>query len=301
VLAVDILLALEQMDTLPEKYLILELSAELQDRQKKTLSAKAPHLVKYVQWLSRLPEGLDNVVVVANEVLDAMPVDCFKIIDVDNSVNSACDVGELVVEELIVELEDGQLISRYKPAEPFLVDKIKMIAQRSEISFPDGYCSEINPSIKGWLAALENKIDNLVIFLIDYGYNEKEYFHPDRSSGTLMCYYQHRAHEDFFWWPGLQDITAFVNFTDVAYCAVDLGLDVAGYSTQAAFLLACGLSELHESLVTDDVQQQIKLSQQIKTLTLPSEMGERFKVMALTKNYHVPLTGFSMQDLRNRL
>lgn len=306
VLAVDVLLTLEQLDTLPEKYLILELSAELQHRQKKTLLTKAPHLVKYVQWLSRLPEGLDNVVVVANEVLDAMPVDCFKITDVDNNVNSACNVEEsvveeLIVEELIVELEDGQLISRYKPAEQFLLDKIKMIEQRSEISFSEGYCSEINLSVKGWLAALENKIDNLVIFLIDYGYNEKEYFHPDRTSGTLMCYYQHRAHEDFFWWPGLQDITAFVNFTDVAYCAVDLGLDVAGYSTLAAFLLASGLSELHESQVTDDVQQQIKLSQQIKTLILPSEMGERFKVMALTKNYNEPLKGFSMQDLRNRL
>ena len=301
VLAVDILLALEQLGTLPEKYLILELSAELQHRQKKTLSAKAPHLVKHVQWLSRLPEGLNNVIVVANEVLDAMPVDCFKITNVDNNVNSAGIVKELVVDELVVALEGGQLISRYKPAEPFLVDKIKMVEQRSEIGFLDGYCSEINLSIKGWLAALENKIDNLVIFLIDYGYNEKEYYHPDRADGTLMCYYQHRAHEDFFWWPGLQDITAFVNFTDVAYCAVDLGLDVAGYSTQAAFLLASGLSELHESLVTDDVQLQIKLSQQIKTLTLPSEMGERFKVMALTKNYEQPLKGFSMQDLRNRL
>ena len=116
-----------------------------------------------------------------------------------------------------------------------------------------------------------------------------------------MCYYQHRAHDDFFWWPGLQDITAFVDFTDIAYSAVELGVEVAGYTTQAAFLLANGLSELHASQVTDDVQQQIKLSQQIKTLTLPSEMGDRFKVMALTKNYDEPLTGFSMLDLRNRL
>ena len=116
-----------------------------------------------------------------------------------------------------------------------------------------------------------------------------------------MCYYRHKAHDDYFWWPGLQDITAFVNFTDVAYSAVDLNLEVAGYTTQAAFLLANGLTELHAEQVTDDVQQQVKLSQQIKTLTLPSEMGDRFKVMALTKNYDEPLIGFSMLDLRNRL
>ena len=116
-----------------------------------------------------------------------------------------------------------------------------------------------------------------------------------------MCYCQHRAHDNFLWWPGLQDITAFVDYTDVAYSAVDTGLEVSGYTTQAAFLLANGLSELHAAQVSDDAQQQIELSQQIKTLTLPSEMGERFKVMALTKNYDEPLSGFSMLDLRNRL
>ena len=167
--------------------------------------------------------------------------------------------------------------------------------------YSSSFCLEYNPAISGWLSALECEIKNLVILLIDYGYNEKEYYHPDRVDGTLMCYYQHRAHDNFLWWPGLQDITAFVNFTDVAYSAVDLGMEISGYTTQAAFLLANGLSELHAEQVTDDVQEQVKLSQQIKTLTLPSEMGDRFKVMALTKNYDEPITGFSMLDLRNRL
>ena len=116
-----------------------------------------------------------------------------------------------------------------------------------------------------------------------------------------MCYYRHKAHDNYLWWPGLQDVTAFVNFTDVAYSAVDLEMHVSGYTTQAAFLLACGLPELHATQVTDDVRVQVKLSQQIKTLTLPSEMGDRFKVMALTKNYDEPLLGFTMLDLRNRL
>ena len=288
VLAVDILLQLEEHDLLPEKYLILELSAELKQRQQKKLNDKTPHLVSLVQWLDCLPKDLTNAVVVANEVLDAMPVERFR-------------VNQEAVETLMVGIEDENLVRCYNAADNNVIEKIEQMWQRSEITCAESYCSEYNPAIGGWLAALEQEINHLVILLIDYGYNEKEYYHPDRIDGTLMCYYQHRAHEDFLWWPGLQDITAFVNFTDVAYSAVDLGLEVSGYTTQAAFLLANDLSGLHASQVTDDVKQQVTLSQQIKTLTLPSEMGDRFKVMALTKNYEEPLKGFSMLDLRNRL
>ncbi len=286
-LAVDILLRLEKLDSLPEKYLILELSAELQHRQQQTIKQKAPHLYDYVRWLNQLPDDVSKAVVIANEVLDAMPVECF----------SVSDKG---VQALMVGVEDEKLVTTCV-ADNEASEKIDSIKQRSEIAFTEGYCSEYNPAIAGWLSALENKLEQAVILLIDYGYNEKEYYHADRSTGTLMCYYQHKAHSDYFWWPGLQDITAFVNFTDVAYGAVDSGMHVSGYTTQAAFLLANGLSELHAEQVTDDVQQQIILSQQIKTLTLPSEMGDRFKVMALTKNYDEPLKGFSLLDLRNRL
>ncbi len=288
-LAVDLLLQLEKLNCLPEKYFIIELSAELKQRQKQTVREKAEHLLDYVQWLDQLPESITNAVVVANEVLDAMPVENFRV------------AGEGRVESLMVGFDNAMLVARYQPASRTVLQKVAEISQRSEIQFAENYISEYNPAIAGWLSAIESRVKNLLILLIDYGYNEKEYYHPERVNGTLMCYYQHRAHENIFWWPGLQDITAFVNFTDAAYSALHTGLEVSGYTTQAAFLLANGLSALHASQVTDDVQQQIKLSQQIKTLTLPSEMGERFKVMALTKNYDVPLTGFSMLDLRNRL
>ncbi|MCK4834854.1 MAG: SAM-dependent methyltransferase, partial [Gammaproteobacteria bacterium] len=291
-LALDILLELEKLASLPAKYMILELSAELRHRQKQTIEERAPHLYGSVEWLDQLPENLPNAVVVANEVLDAMPVECFRVTH---------DNDKQVIETLMVAVEGGEPVSKYIIADDDAGKMISSIEHRSEIAFADDYCSEYNPAIKGWLAALEKNIDRAVIFLIDYGYNESEHYHPDRTTGTLMCYYQHKAHDDFFWWPGLQDITAFVNFTDVAYSAVGLELEVSGFTTQAAFLLANGLSELHASQVTDDVQQQIKLSQQIKTLTLPSEMGDRFKVMALTKNYDEPINGFSMLDLRNRL
>ncbi len=292
ILALDILLQLEKLGSLPEKYLILELSAELQHRQKQTIKQEAPHLYGYVYWLDKMPDGLTDVVVIANEVLDAMPVECFRVSDEDDSS---------VIETLSVTVDDEKLVSRYLAADDAVVERIRSIEKRSDISFADGYSSEFNPAIDGWLAALEDVTERAVILLIDYGYNEAEYYHPDRNHGTLMCYYQHKAHTDYFWWPGLQDMTAFVNFTDVAYSAVDHGMQVSGYTTQAAFLLANGLSELHAAEVSDDIKQQVKLSQQIKTLTLPSEMGDRFKVMALTKNYDRPLKGFSMLDLRNRL
>ncbi len=291
VLAVDILLALEKLQALPKKYFILELSAELQQRQQQTIRRQAAHLFDRVEWLSQLPSEMSGVVVIANEVLDAMPVECFRVSD---------DAGH-AVETLMIAVEDENIVSKYLPTDRQLAEKIDLIQQRSELVLAGGYRSELNLSVEGWLCAIEKVSDRAVILLIDYGYNETEYYHPDRVNGTLMCYYQHKAHGDFSWWPGLQDITAFVNFTDVAYHAVDIDMQVTGYTTQAAFLLANGLSELHAEQVTDDIQQQVTLSQQIKTLTLPSEMGDRFKVMALTKNYDEPLRGFSMLDLRNRL
>lgn len=290
ILAADLLLQLERLGCLPEQYLIIELSAELKQRQKETISNKAGHLLNTVQWLDQLPEAVSNAVVIANEVLDAMPLECFKV------ANKAGDI-----ESLMLGFDNDELVSCYQPAGDAVLQKISEMQQRSEFTLSENYKSEYNPAIAGWLSAIESQIKNLVILLIDYGYNEKEYYQSDRVNGTLLCYYQHRAHDNFLWWPGLQDITAFVNFTDVAYSAHDSGLQVSGYTTQAAFLLANGLAELHAAQVTDEVQQQIKLSQQIKTLTLPSEMGDKFKVMVLTKNYEEPLTGFSMLDLRNRL
>jgi len=287
VLAADLLVALEKLDALPKTYYILELSADLQQRQKDLLAERLPNFYSHIIWLETLP-ALSDTVVIANEVLDAMPVECFKI----NSGH---------YQSLAIKLENDELVADYVEAADNTQRAIEQIEQRCETSFPDNYCSEYNPALFPWLQALYQSMDSGVVVLIDYGYHAKEYYHRDRVNGTLMCYYQHRAHSDALWYPGLQDITAFVDFTDVAYSAVEAGFSVAGFNSQAAFLLANGLSELHAEQVTDDVKQQVVLSQQIKTLTLPSEMGERFKVMALTKNIDVSLNGFSLQDFRNRL
>ena len=288
VMAADMLLELEQLESLPEQYLILELSASLKQRQQDTIKNKAAHLLDRVVWLDALPAEKFNGVVVANEVLDAMPVECFRI-------------NDAVVESLHVHCKNNELSSEYKAADEAIESTVHTIEERIESKLPDGYCSEFNPAISGWLQSIEAVLEQGMVLLIDYGYAAAEYYHEERQSGTLMCHYQHRAHADPLWYPGLQDITAFVDFTDVAYSAVDAGFDVSGYTSQAMFLLGAGLDELHQRQVTDDIKNQVILSQQIKTLTLPSEMGERFKVMALTKNYDEPLRGFIMQDLRGRL
>ena len=293
VFAADLLRELERLGVLPQNYLIIELSAELQQRQKEKLDADVPHLLPRVSWLQALPGKVDAAVVIANEVLDAMPVEVFR-------------KDAVGFEMLSVSSVRGRLDQGYIPASAPLVSRLADIEQRSGVTFEPGYGSELNLSVPGWLAGLDAVIDNMVLFIVDYGYNEQEYYHPARRDGTMMCYYRHRAHADPFWYPGLQDITAFVDFTDVAYAADALGLQVAGYTTQAAFLLANGLAELHAGQVPrgsdiESIKQQVSLSQQVKTLTLPTEMGDRFKVLAVTKNFHDDIAGFVMLDLRNRL
>lgn len=292
VMAVDMLLELEQLGALPESYMILELSPELKQRQQNCIREKAQHLLECIVWLDELPSDIFNGVIIANEVLDAMPVECFKIKD-----------GS--VESLMISADGGELTPKYVKADSAITGKVRVIEERlketREESLPENYCSEFNPTIKPWLDSLHRVLNRGMVLLIDYGYPVHEYYHQERQTGTMMCHYQHRAHTNPLWYPGLQDITAFVDFTDVAYCAVEAGFDISGYNTQAAFLMSCGLDALHKRLVTDEAKNQIVLSQQIKTLTLPSEMGERFKVMALTKNYDESLRGFVMQDLRNRL
>jgi SAM-dependent MidA family methyltransferase len=293
VFAADLLAELERLGALPRRYLIIELSAELQQRQKHRLDKDVPHLASRVTWIQALPDRVDAAVVIANEVLDAMPVEIFS---------TGTDGTDMVA----IASDQGRLEQVLTPASENVLTKLADIEQRSGTSFEPGYRSELNLSIPGWLAGLEAAIEQMVLFIIDYGYNEREYFHADRRDGTMMCYYRHRAHADPLWWPGLQDITAFVDFTDVAYAAVELGLEVAGYTTQAAFLLANGLADLHAEQVpegtdTASIQRQVSLSQQVKTLTLPSEMGDRFKVLAVAKNFHHDISGFALLDLRNRL
>ena len=288
IMAADILLELERQDALPSHYYIIELSAELRQRQQRTISEKAPQLLARVQWLDTLPRQAIRGVVVANEVLDAMPVECFRI-------------NQDTVEQLRVSVRNGRLQAGYAKADAVLNEQVHTIEQRRGGAFEHGYCSELNPAINGWLASAYDALSQGLVLLIDYGYPAAEYYLDERNSGTLVCHYQHRAHADALWYPGLQDITAFVDFSAVAYAAVEAGFDISGYTSQAMFLLGCGLADMHQAMITDDDRQRLQLAQQVKMLTLPSEMGERFKVMALGRGIDQAPVGFSMQDYRNRL
>jgi len=178
--------------------------------------------------------------------------------------------------------------------------ELKEQLERAAKDLPMGYQSEINLAANAWVQSIAETLESGVVLLLDYGFPRHEYYHPERSAGTLMCHYRHRAHDDPFVYPGLQDITAHVDFTAIAEAAQASGLNVSGYTSQAYFLLSNGLTEIAEANAGNE-RDQLLYAQQIRTLTMPGEMGELFKVMALTKNYESALTGFSMLDARHKL
>lgn len=279
IMAADILLALEEQDALPKHYYILELSPDLQARQRETIEEKCPHLLSRVEWLSALPSSPIRGVMLGNEVLDAMPVEKFSI--ADGSIFSM-NVG----------LEDERLVWQALPANNQLAARIEPLQAAYQL---DHYTSEISTVIPNWVASVSDSLAQGAIFLIDYGFPQHEYYHPSRSTGTLMCHYQHRAHPDPLILVGLQDITAHVDFTLVAESAVAAGLHVAGFTTQAYFLLSLGIIDMLGNA------EDMTTNQAVKILTLPSEMGELFKVIGLSKDLDLPLQGFTLNDARRRL
>lgn len=287
VMAADILLELERLEFLPERYLILERSADLVERQRKTMAQKAPRLVERVEWLSQWPEQFDGAVV-ANELFDAFAVSRFK-----------WQNGEVF--ENLVQFVDGDFVEAYVPARPEVVEHVQALAQDNG-PWPEPYESEVCLGLKDWIDGFAAATGKVIALFIDYGYNQGDYYHPHRSSGTLMCHYRHRAHGDVFLLPGLQDLTSHVDFSLLAKCAHDHGFQVLGYAPQSHFLMSAGIGDIMMSRVEGDVEAQIRFAQQIKTLTLPGEMGERFKVIALgTVMPNERLIGFSMLDQTVRL
>ncbi len=284
IMATDVLLELERQQQLPEHYYILDLSPDFKQRQKATLEKNAPHLLKHVIWLSQLPKNFIGIVL-GNEVLDAMPVNVFTQQD------------DTVYEHHVI-CKNGKLIEQLQAADEHLSATVKTLNISKE-STP--YTSEINPNLEGWLQALSESLSKGVVLLIDYGYPRKEYYLPERNKGTLICHYQHLVNEAPLYYSGLQDITASVDFTAVAEAAETQGLKIAGFTSQAAFLANSGLEEIFmKSLDEQEVDQHL-LAQQVRTLSLPSEMGERFKVIALSKKYEAKLQGFESMDQLHRL
>lgn len=285
-MAAEILLQLAEQNVLPEKYLILEVSADLRLRQQNTLRERCPELLHKVHWLNQHPKKPWSGVILANEVFDAMPVARFSA-----SANE--------INEIFVDIIDGRLCERKNFPRSKDLHEAVVELQKKFFSHNEVYVSEINLQLEAFLNSFSDVLDRGVFLIIDYGFPAHEYYHEERDRGTLMCHYQHRAHADPYIFPGLQDITAHVDFTSLAKSAEKAGLQIAGYTTQAAFLLGCGILEFNAMI--NDPEQKWALANQIKKLTLPSEMGELFKMIGLSKNFQEKLTGFSLLDMSDRL
>lgn len=279
VMAADILLELQALGKLPAQYLILEVSADLRERQKQTIIAKATALASRVRWLDALPDGFEGVIL-GNEVLDALPVERF--LKRPGGFDEYC-----------VGVEGGGFAWNTRPAGEQLAAVLSALETTLAEPLKSGYVSEINLGVMPLISSLAQMLRRGALLLMDYGYPRAAYYHPERSMGTLMCHYRQRAHADVFLYPGLQDITAHVDFTAVAEAGTASGLELAGYTTQAHLLMALGVAGLAEA--------DMRAAQQVKLLTLPEEMGERFKAIGFTRGVAAPLRGFALRDLSRAL
>ena len=255
-------------------YRIVEISSQLQARQQARLGARA-------QWLPGLPERIRGVVI-ANEVVDAMPV-------------HAVAWREEGIMERGVTFSDEKFIWKEKPASGELLEA------SAKIQVPAPYESEIGLVAQAWMREVATRLEQGVIFIFDYGFPRREYYHPQRASGTLMCHHRHRAHADVFARPGEEDITAHVNFTALAGAAADAGLEVLGYATQAQFLVNCGITAVLGEANVENALHYAPLAAEAQKLLSPAEMGELFKVLAVGRGVKPPLRGFSRGDRSHSL
>jgi len=280
---------LMELDALPDRYCILEPSAQLRHRQRERLQERlVPPLFELVEWLDGPFDDEWDGVLFANEVIDALPTPRFAI-----------EAGEVYEEHVAV--EGGELTRVLRPADAFLGNAVRHLERQLGREFEHGYRSEALPQLPYWVQAVSGGMRNGAMLFVDYGYSRGEFYLPERSDGTLRAFYRHRMHAEPLLWPGLQDLTASVDFTALAEAGVAAGFDFAGYCSQASFLLGNGLAGVLERIERiADEGERMKRTQEVKRLTLPSEMGERFQVMGFEKGVEFG-AAFLVGDLSFRL
>ena len=282
-LACDLLTALDAMQCVPSHYFILEVSAGLRERQHQYLQKSLPqHLFNRITWLDSLVHDFSGFII-ANEVLDALPAHLVH-----------HQTGQFFARG--VQNKQGQLTWANSPNLPAHV-----LAMASSVDLANDYMSEFNPAAIGLINSLADCLIEGAMLMIDYGFNQAEYYHPQRRQGTLMCHYQHHAHDNPLIYPGLQDITAHVNFTAIAEAAVAKGLTLEGYTNQAQFLINCGITNILNQTPADDVSKYLPLAAQAQKLLSPAEMGELFKVIGFSKHLTQPLLGFAQGNKAHTL
>ncbi|AOX64233.1 MULTISPECIES: class I SAM-dependent methyltransferase [Stenotrophomonas] len=279
-----------ELDALPERYAILEPSADLRQRQRERLEkALIPPVFALVEWLNGPFDDDWDGMVFANEVIDALPTPRFLARD------------GMVYEETVELDADGAFVRGAQPADAMLSAAVRHVEHYREKPFADGYRSELLPQLPYWIQAIAGGLKRGAMLFVDYGYPRNEYYQDDRDDGTVRAFYRHHVHNDLYRWPGLQDLTASVDFTALAEAGTGAGFELAGYCTQASFLLGNGLDALLEKADarTDEIGR-VRLRDQVKKLTLPTGMGERFQVMGFQRDVDFE-PAFALGDLTWRL
>jgi len=286
-LCCEILKNLSNLDCLPEHYYIYDANTTLREKQHAYLSQALPDHMSTLHWLEDLSSQLGNVMIIANEVLDALPVKCFQL------------NNKKILERVVTLNEANEFSWEVKTASDALSKNVEPIFKRLQDPLPDTYQSEINLNLKSCLSSWEQLCQQGVLFLVDYGFPQQEYYHSQRHMGTLRSYFKHQVSEDVLLYPGLQDITADVDFTAVADVAEQLNLDVLAFSSQRNFMLANNLLEWQPN-ANNEVERLAQIAQ-LKQLTLGSAISERFQVMILAKGIHFEVREFTLRDMRARL
>jgi SAM-dependent MidA family methyltransferase len=284
-LAFDVLRAMHDGGWLPARYRILEISADLRERQRALLATLPAAAASRVDWLDAPPGEHWQGALLANEVLDALPVESFEW------------QGGAPLERGVALHDTGALMWKSRQAPPALRSEI--IRLHDGMEWHDGFLSELCTRVGPWIAELTRTLASGVALFIDYGLPRREYYHPERAAGTLRCHYRQRAHDDPFAHPGMEDITAWVDFTRVAEAADSAQLEVLGFGTQAAVLLGLGIES--QIMAAPDETTRIRRASEARQLLMPNEMGERFKAIALGRDFSAPLAAFAHQDLRRSL
>lgn len=291
-LAADLLNALGLHDAPPAAYIILEPSPELRERQRVTLASQAPRFSSHVRWIDTLPAQIHGAVI-ANEVLDAVPVHIVARRD-----GEWHERGVVIADALERDCGATEPFFAFhdRPAPPRL-------AALAQARFPatGDYSSELNPAAEALVETLGRHLVSGAALFIDYGFPAVEYYHPQRSAGTLMCHYRHRSHDDPFVLPGLVDITSHVDFSAMAAAGMRAGLDVAGFASQEPFLLGCGILEALAQVAEPQSSAYIRAAASVQKLLSPAEMGELFKVLALARSSGIAWPGFALVDRSDRL
>jgi SAM-dependent MidA family methyltransferase len=282
-LAVDLLRALAATGSLPaEGYKILEVSADLRERQEEKLHDEVPELAERVTWLDQLPQDFSGIVI-ANEVLDALPVERF--IRHESGVSQVC-----------VAVDGDAFVLTERDAPDALGTAVERIEDSIGQALPSGYASEVCLAAPHWIADLADALREGFVFLFDYGVGRPEYYARERSGGWLRCHFRHHAHDNPLILSGIQDLTSWVDFTTVAEAALGAGFEIAGFVPQAQYLIGGGLDQVLADFAKLPTDAQLRLSAEIKLLTLPAEMGENFKCLGLSRGDLATPGGFALAD-----